>query len=254
MNIRLLSLGDEYSANAQRYLVKIAKCDGIDITAGNLILSGGDLMKHRDSILNDEPVYRFEFNERGSVRTDVIENCSPGRAFEWDRWNYITIQQEAGKAGISETFFPYICDIADVLREKCPKASLVLNEVWAFSEDCGHESFSLYDNSQKKMAEMIRGAYIEAAEKTGINIVFPLGEAWQRARSTKIGDNLTADGCHANRMGEFLSSAVWYEILTENDVTKNSYRLPFVPTEHVKILKEIAHEISKEYSLHKAIR
>ena len=250
MQINILSIGDEFSAVPQRYLGKIAKSGGDEIVTGNLILPGASLKRHCEVITDDVPAYQFDYTSPGSVRFNTLEDCAPSKALGWTDWDYITVQQSASLAGMEETFFPYISEIASLLRKLCPRASLVLHETWAFDENCAEPLFEEYHRSTAEMADKIRQSYIAAAKQSEIHIVFPVGEAWNAARQTALRDGLTLDGLHSSRMGDFLSGAVWYEILTGNDVTKNSYRLPFIPAENVASLKKTAHEIAVEYSIH----
>lgn len=52
-------------------------------------------------------------------------------------------------------------------------------------------------------------------------------------------------------MGDFVCGAVWYEVLTGNNISENSYRLPFVNSENVEKLKLVVHEVAEKYCLRK---
>ncbi len=245
MSISILSFGDEYTVNPCRYLTKIAKCDGIEITAGSLIIPDGTLKKHRDALHENDPCYRFEYYKKGSVRVDIEDNYLPMRALMWEEWDYITLQQGGDDTEKSDSFFPYLNELESMIKEACPSSSLVLNETWQFriADKSGR--------SQKLVDEMSRNSYVNAAKESGINIVFPVGEAFRESRGMKIGGFLASEGCYGSRMGEFLAGAIWYEMLTGNDITKNKYRLPFIESEHVEELKVLAHSVAVRYSLHK---
>lgn len=249
--MKILLLGDEYSAGAMHYVPKIAKSDSCEITAGSLVLDDCSLKNHFEAIKDDLPVYKFEFNAKSSARLDTYENCSASRVFEWFEWDYIVLQQKTELSGLSDTFFPYLTDIAALVREACPSASLLLYENWAFSDRCGDESFEKYNRSTAVMADMIRNAYIGAAQETGINIILPVGEAWSEARRMYPSLELTSDGRFGSRLGEYLASAVWYELLTGNSMLKNTYRLPFVQHDKTQLLREVAHLTAEKYSIRK---
>lgn len=251
MQIKVLSLGDEYSASAQRYLAKIAKCDEVEIVLGNLMMPDATLEKHCAAVRDDLPAYRFVYTPEGSVRLNTIEACAPSKAFEWIDWDYITLQQGVSLSGDASSFCPYAGELVFLLRQHCPDALPVLNETWAFEQDCREEAFAFYHSDSDIMANMIHNACLNAAEKADIHIMFPLVEAFRTAKRNLNDASLTSDGCHGNRLGDFLAGAVWYEILTGNDMSKNAYRLPFVPTEQVEILKRTAHEVASQYSLKK---
>lgn len=251
MQLKILSLGDEYAVSAGRYLAKTAKSDDVKIVAGFMTLSDSSLENHLKMIALDIPVYHFECNSEGSVRLNEMNDVSASKILDWFDWDYITIQQSMDKAGIPESYEPFISEITEIIRQKCPRAEIVINETWAFENDSSEPLFELFDNNTQTMADKIRTACINAAAAGNIRIVFPTGEAWSKARKESFCRLTSEDGCHASRCGEFLASALWYEILTGNDIRKNSYRLPFVESHITTRLKDIAHETAEKYSLHK---
>lgn len=251
MQLKILSLGDEYALSARRYLAKTAKNDDVRIVSGCMTLEDATLENHFRALSDDAPVYRFEYNEEGSIRVNEMNCVSASKIFSWFDWDYITVQQSFVQSGDSESYIPFIRDIADIVRQNCPRAQLVINEPWAAETDCKEAFFGIYNNQQQIMADRIRTACINAASEADIRIVFPVGEAWRNARQKDFCRLTGDDGCHASRCGEFLASALWYEILTGNDIRKNSYRLPFVESHTTAILKDIAHETAEKYSLHK---
>ena len=237
MQIRILAIGDICAVSAQRCLAKIAKCDGVEITCGVITMPEADLIDHSDALLGDLPVYRFDYCADGSVRLNSEENCSFSYVLSAYDWDYIAINRRIENAGLIEGYFPYINNIADFINEKYPRARLVINEPWAFSENSG------------ETARMIRECCIAVAENTRINIVFPVGEVWETVRQTYPDIELSGDGIRSGRLGDFLSGAVWYEVLTGNNVAKNSYRVPFVNGADVEKLKVVVHEVTEKYTL-----
>lgn len=249
MQLKILSLGDECSVSAQRYLAKMAKCDDVSVIAGNLTLADNSLETHFSAIRDEDTVFRFEYNDKGSVRTTVFENFSFSKAMDWFDWDYISLQQSIILSGETNTYFPFICNITDTVKKINPQVKIIINEPWAFETDCILSDFRKYNNNTYTMTQNIREATIEASARAGIKIVFPVGEAWSHVRKNGICRLTGDDGCHASRCGEFLAGAVWYEILTGNDVSRNKYRLPFVSTEITAELKKIAHTIAEKYKL-----
>lgn len=250
MMLRILSLGDEYALSSGRYLAKTAKSDDVKIVTGFMTLENASLENHMKMMEEDAPVYRFEYNEEGSVRTNETEKVPASEIFDWYEWDYVTVQQSSGMAGDAESYVPFIREIADMIRQKCPRAEIVINEPWAYEKNCWEHLFEKYGNNTQTMAESIRTACINAADVADIKIVFPVGEAWSDARKENFCSLTGDDGCHASRCGEFLAAALWYEILTGNDIRKNTYRLPFVESDITAKLKEIAHNTAEKYSLH----
>ncbi|MCD7775461.1 MAG: DUF4886 domain-containing protein [Clostridiales bacterium] len=240
MGISIISIGDEHSVSPCRYLTKIAKCDGVEITAGSLLLANGTIKRHYESLINDVSFYRFDYYKKGSSRCDSELNYSLAKALTWEDWNYITIQQAGDETADAGSFSPYLKEFKVMLKEMCPDSILALNETWDFRSD---------GQNQKTIDEMSRNAYVTAAKEAEIDIVLPVGDAFRIARDTSINSYLSEEGCYGSRMEEFLAGAVWYELLTGNDITKNKYRLPFVEGEYVQVLKEIAHSVAQDCNL-----
>lgn len=251
MQIRILSIGDMCAVASHRCLAKIAKCDGVEITAGIMSIPDADLSVHAKALTEDAAVYTFDYCADGSVRLNTEENCTFSYILSLYDWDYITVNQCISMSGLNDTYFPYINEIFGLLSEKCPHASVIIVEPWAFSQGCNADDFKIYNNDTEYMANQIRSSCIAAIENTSVNIVFPVGEVWQKVRAAYPELELTIDGVRSNRMGDFISGALWYEILTGNNISRNSYRLPFVNSEKVDRLRSVVHEVSEKYSLHK---
>jgi hypothetical protein len=60
---KILSIGNSFSQDAQRYLHKTAKNEGVDTKCVNLYIGGCSLKRHYINILENNAEYDFEFNE-----------------------------------------------------------------------------------------------------------------------------------------------------------------------------------------------
>lgn len=249
MQLKILFMGDHCSVSTQSYLVKLAKSDDFSIIAGNITLEDNSLEAHASAISSDSPSYRFEFNEYGSVRTTVCENFTFSKAADWFDWDYIAIQQAQPLAEDKESYFPHINIIIDKIKSLSPRTEIIITEPWAYEQDCMSEDFGKYSRDTDEMTRKIREAMIDVTSQSGIKIVLPLGEAWDKERKKSICRLTSDDGLHASRCGDFLSSAVCYEILTGNNIAKNNYRLPFVNADIAAEIKNTAHEIAEKYRL-----
>ena len=59
---KVLSIGNSFSQDAQRYLHKIAQNEGVDMKCVNLYIGGCSLKRHYVNLLEDKVDYNFEFN------------------------------------------------------------------------------------------------------------------------------------------------------------------------------------------------
>jgi len=250
--IKILSIGNSFAQDAQKYLPAIAETDGIQIITGNLFIGGCSLETHWKNAISNEKEYEFQVND------NFVEKCSLKEGIEGDNWDYITFQQSSGDSGIESTYYPFITDLSRYVRELAPDAVQVILQTWAYEIDSEHGSFQNYDRDQEKMYQSLKSAYEKAAlaisqDKKPV-MTFLCGDAVQRARKEKLfdyangGKSLNRDGFHLHfTLGRYLAAAVWFETLTGRSILENSY-VPFDPEfpyeiskEELEVLKKCAH-------------
>ena len=262
--MKILSIGNSFSADSQVWAREIALFDGEDMYLGNLYIGGCSLERHMQNVKSGEPAYDYYRNNK------LIGLSSIETAITDEEWDYITLQQASGFSGVYETFMPFIGELAAYARKKAPNAKLVINQTWAYEKTSTHPAFDTYNRSQKTMHERLSDAYRQAAASIGCDII-PVGESIRIARLNeqfdpeKGGIPLTRDGFHLSfTHGRFLAGAVWYEFFTGRDVRENRfvpYRMEymgknaetgadilrpvacFTPTdEQMRVLREAAHQ------------
>jgi hypothetical protein len=236
-SIKLLSIGNSFSVNAHTYLQQIADASKVDMIIGNLFIGGCTLEMHWNNAKNDAREYDYFKTGRPEIRASIKD------ALLDEKWDYITFQQASGYSGLSETYYPFITDLAEYVKQYAPSANHVIHQTWAYESGCEWEGFRNYDNDQQKMFDALKMAYEKAALSIGAKFIIPVGEAFQRARATQVGDTLCCeDKAHAGVKGNYLAGAVWYEMFTGKSIIENSFVPPGMPAEEILILKRIAHE------------
>ena len=60
--IKVLSIGNSFSEDAQRYLYGIARADGVSMKTVNLYIGGCSLERHYRNMLSGNAVYDFQIN------------------------------------------------------------------------------------------------------------------------------------------------------------------------------------------------
>ena len=226
--MKILSIGNSFSTDAQRWLHSIAKSAGEDIYCANLYIGGCSLERHRSNFLSGETAYDYEVNGAFARRIALVE------ALKEEAWDVITLQQVSGMSGIYESFEPYLSELIRVVRENSPQAEILLHKTWAYDPDSSHPDFVNYDRSDKKMDDAITKAYAEAAGKTGLRII-PTGDAVRYLRENvkefdlaNGGRRLTRDSFHLDLVyGRFAAGLVWFRTLTGRKAADVS----FVPRE-----------------------
>lgn len=215
--MKILSIGNSFSQDAQRYLHRLAKAEGENIKTVNLYISGCSLRQHYLNILDDNADYDFEFNgEKTGIKVSIRQ------ALVSDEWDYVTLQQASALSGKIESYDPYLTALADYVRKYCPKAELLIHQTWAYEAE-SEKLYSLGYETPEQMFADIRKAYHQAARVINAEGIIPSGEAMLGAVHNGIG-KIHRDTFHASRgAGRYLLALVWYKLLTGKDVTGNAF-------------------------------
>ena len=211
--MRILSIGNSFSEDAQRWLHQLSLCGDSVIDAENLFIGGCSLETHCDCITNKKSDYDLQGNNIEHIRkvsvNEIIEN---------EQFDVITIQQASGFSGIPQSYIPYVTEIADYVRKHQPNAKLYFHKTWSYDFDSTHKHFAFYNNNQDEMFRRISDC-AEMVKKLINADVLPVGDFIQYLRENTDefnhangGVSLCRDGFHLSLLyGRFVASAVWYK-------------------------------------------
>ncbi|MBQ7333420.1 MAG: DUF4886 domain-containing protein, partial [Clostridia bacterium] len=229
--MKILSIGNSFSQDAQRYLHGIAKNDGVHIKCVNLYIGGCSLRTHYLNMLDNKADYDFEFNgEKTGIKVSIAQ------ALASDDWDYITLQQVSSSSFKIETFSPYIEELANLARKYCPKAKLLIHQTWGY-ETGSQKINSLGFKTDEEMLSAVKSSYETAATLINADGIIRSGEALLKARELGI-SHIHHDTMHASLgIGRFILALNWYKTLTGKDISTNSFSDFDVPvsTEERKI-------------------
>lgn len=235
--IKILTIGNSFSEDATYWIYDIAKSAGVNVTIGNLYLSGCPLKTHWTNAFNDTVAYTYY--KWTSSEVSNKPNQTMESAILDEEWDFITFQQSSDDSGVYDTFQPYLKNLVGYVKGITTNNNLklALNMTWAYSSDSKHEGFKKYDNDQINMYNKIVDAYKRAIEETDIDIIIPCGTAIQNARTNehliKIGDELTRDGYHLNEgIGRYITGLTFFETLIVNNknIEKDLFKdVPYIP-------------------------
>lgn len=240
--MKILSIGNSFSDDAQRYLRAIAANDGVDLETLNLCIGGCPLSSHAANIKSGDKAYFFHYN--GDVdRPDLISFEEGVTMREWD---VVTLQQVSVNSFKEETFYPYIHEIVAYVREKLPKAKIYIHQTWAYEEG-SPRSFEVTDGKGAQfMLEGLRHAYKRAKEEIGADGIIPSGELMELLRQ-RGADGIYRDTFHAGLgLGRYAIALLWYKLLTGRSVLNNSFSKldEAASDENLKIARECAESLS----------
>ena len=216
--MKILSIGNSFSVDAQRYLHRLAKKEGIQIKAANLYIGGCPLRRHYLNILDDNEAYEFIFNGESTGLKVSIR-----KALASDNWDYITLQQASYESAHPDTYTPYIEEVADYVRMYCPKAKLLIHQTWAY--ETGSQKLASQEcfATDAEMFAAIEPAYEQAAKLIDADGIIPAGKAMLTAAKTGI-DKIHRDTFHASLgAGRYLLALTWFKYLTGRDISENAF-------------------------------
>ena len=215
--MKILCIGNSFSQDATKYLHQIS--DG-EIYVRNLYIGGCSLETHWNNIVEARADYEWQKNGR------MLKMMSINDALTKKKWDFITVQQVSHFSGMPETYEPFLTNILEFIKEKCPKAKIVFHRTWAYDDKSTHAGFVNYDNNRKKMIAAIIETSNFFAAKHGLEVI-PNGEAIEAARDLPEfqGErNINRDGFHLSLdYGRYLAGLTMYGFFTGNDTTLVSY-------------------------------
>jgi len=215
--INVLSIGNSFSQDAQKYLHDLARSEGVVLETINLYIAGCSLERHYRNMMGNK---RYALEVNGHSGTGFLASIE--EALLAREWDVITLQQASRYSYEGQTYFPYINELANYVRKFCPKAKLYIHQTWGYesgSELIQKHGFQTYD----EMFGKIRLCYEEAAERIGADGIIPCGLAFLYAGKLGI-KKVHRDMYHANLgVGRFILALVWYGYITGNEIGNIGY-------------------------------
>lgn len=214
--MKVLSIGNSFSQDAHKWLHKVAEKNGVEVETANLYIGGCTLEKHWKNFLGNKADYSLELNgEKGERYVSLYE------ALTMDEWDVVTIQQASALSGRPQSYFPYLPNIAELVRQFQPSAKIYFYQTWSYETDIESASFNAYNRDQKEMYRRIEDTSEMAAKVIGAPIIY-VGRVIQNLRENveefdyqKGGLSLNRDGYHLTLdYGRFAAAATFFCTLT----------------------------------------
>lgn len=215
--MKILSIGNSFSCDAQRYLQRIAKKDGEQIKTVNLFIGGCSLRTHYLNVLQDSVAYAFQFNgEETGLKVSISQ------ALASDDWDVVTLQQASQFSPNFDTYTPYLEYLAEYVKKYCPRAKIYIHQTWAYEDGSQRLNKVGYERAED-MFKAIEASYSKAADLIKADGIIPCGKAMLNA--TKLGiEKIHRDTFHASLgAGRYLLGLTWYKKLLGKDITGNDY-------------------------------
>jgi hypothetical protein len=274
--VRLLTIGNSFSANATKYLDKLATAGGYKVIHRPIVVGGAPLELHAGK------AQKFE---RDPKDKDGLYTNGKGLKEQllMDRWDFVTIQQASIKSHDLATYQPHATWLRDYVKKHAPQAELLMHQTWAYRRDDPRFSPKTpklgEPVTQEAMYQGLSNAYGTVAKELGVRRI-PVGDAfyqadtdpkwgyqadtkfdsktakpselpnqthslhmgWQWKKGTDGKMTLGMDGHHANTAGEYLGGCVFYEVLFGESVVGNSFVPPGLDADYARYLQQTAHD------------
>ena len=215
--MNILSIGNSFSEDAQRYLSKIANADGVKITSVNLMLGGCSLSRHYKNMLTGDAEYFLEYNGDNTGFKISLKEALINRD-----WDFITLQQVSHESVNYDTYQPYLGELSKYVRKMAPKAKQVIHQTWEYEADSKLLRENLGYNTPDDMFNDIKRAYTCAAKDINAELIIPSGELFHGL--VKEGLKIHRDTFHATYgLGRYALGLLWYHILTGNEISENIF-------------------------------
>lgn len=242
--MNILSIGNSFSQDAQRYLHKIAKADGVVLNTFNLYIGGCSLYTHYKNMLCDEKAYILEMNGEGTGFTLSLKEGLLNR-----EWDIVTLQQCSRYSTDYDTYQPYLNKLAEYIRLCVPRAKVVIHQIWAYEQDSDLLNTVMGYTDQSDMFNHQKIASEKAAKDIGADYIIPSGEVFQMliAKGCK---HIHRDTFHASLgLGRYALGLTWYKALTGKDIDGNTFNTfdEEIPPEQIVIAKKCATDAVKKY-------
>ena len=273
--VRLLTVGNSFSANATHYLSDLAKARGSVLIHQPIVVGGATLELHwgRAELHEKDPQDPAGLYGKRSLKQEL--SSQP--------WDFVTIQQASIKSHDVATYRPFAKQLREYIKQHSPQAELLIHQTWAYR--CDDPRFAVAKPkagepaTQAEMYRMLTDAYTTIADELGVRRI-PVGDAfyladtdpqwgyqpdqtydlqqkepttlpnqthslhvgWRLTKEKSGSQKLTMDGHHANSAGEYLGACVWYEVLFGNSAVGNEFIPAGLEKDHAQFLQETAHK------------
>ena len=236
--MKILSIGNSFSQDAQRYIHKISALNGEPIKTVNLYIGGCSLRTHYFNMLEDSKKYEFQFNGEQTRLPVTIKD-----ALMSDEWDIVTIQQASGYSYKWESYEPYLSELSAYVKKYAPQAKQLIHQTWAYSDV--HVEKTGVTDTREDMFNSLCECYDKAAKEIGADGLIPTGKLVERLIINGI-DTPYRDGYHLSLgAGRLAAGLLWYCFFTGANPDEVILPSPdeAVSEEEIKIIRKSVKQI-----------
>ena len=242
--MNLLSIGNSFSQDAQRYLSRIASAGGVALNTFNLYIGGCSLSRHYRNMLSEEREYTLEMNGVSTGFKVSLKEALLNRD-----WDVVTVQQVSQQSPYYGTYQPYLDALVEYVRKCVPGAKIALHQTWAYERDSRRLTEELKYTDYKDMLADIIKANEKAALAVRADYLIPSGEVFGALLENGI-EKVHRDTFHASYgLGRYAIGLTWFRFLTGKDIAQNTFDSfdEEVSAAEIAIAKKCVAEVADKY-------
>ena len=223
--LKILHIGNSFTADATAYLPDIVKKTGADVSdmcIYRTMLSGASFKAWYDTYNDDYPWMGYKvIKVLGGLDAGIATGDGEAgdgslfrQALSGTQWDIVFIQQGPSSAPYYEEWADGGClnELLAVIRKHQPQAviGLVLQHSYASNYEGNKEQSSL------KRWQLIAQSVMQCCRDYGISLVLPYGTAVQNLRASSLNNDmdLTCDGAHCEVvLTRYTASCCYYQTI-----------------------------------------
>lgn len=215
--MNVLMIGNSYTVDASRYLHRIARADGVQLTTVCLYIGGCPLERHFRNMHTEADTYELYINGEASGFFVSLKEALLNRS-----WDVITFQQASHFSINYASYQPYLDELMTYTKKLCPKAKHVIHQTWSDAADSRRlEPFGYADT--KAMFADVEQAYATAMENTGADMLVCSGKLILTLYEKGLAPVWRDHGHVSYGIGRYALGLLWYRMLTGNDIMNNPF-------------------------------
>lgn len=212
--INVLMIGNSFSVDAANYTHDISLGSNVVINVYVLYVGGCSLEQHINFIKNNEAPYEWFINGKSTGKYISLKE-----ALSYEEYDYITLQQVSVLSGRKDTFYPYIEELINYVKQHQEDPHFVLHETWPYENGFDNENFSFYKYDRKNMYKCIKDTYDDLAYELNIDTTIRSGDVIEAAIEYD-GEHYHKDGFHLNNEGRYLAALAFVHTFDKKPLKK----------------------------------
>ena len=215
--ISVLMIGNSFSVDAAHFTHQLSLGTDVEIEVGVLYVGGCSLEQHVNFIKEGSSPYEWFINGESTGRYISLKD-----ALKIKEWDYITLQQVSVFSGLKDTFYPYINELMEYVRQYQISPTFVLHKTWPYQTGFDNTNFAHYNYSRETMYKCICETYDYVSKDLNIDIIIRSGDAIESAIE-KYGEHFHKDGFHLNDAGRYIAALAFVHTFNNSKPIKKLY-------------------------------